>query len=276
KRESSGRMPVMISLPGIAWHAPGRYGDFIGRTPSGTLAESILKGHDNIDHVKIINSGINSLKYFGKETEPQFDYTELSKAVRVCKKLGLKVMVHANGKRAVEISIKAGCDSIEHGFLMGKDNLKLMAEKGITWVPTLFPMKAYSRFLPKSSVGSNNANQYLDHQMEQLIHAHKYGVPIAVGTDAGSIGVHHGQAVMEEMRFFVSAGLSFEDSVRCASANGAELMGLDNEVGRLEPGFPSTFLLVRGAPENIFNSSHLPEMVFIKGKKIHSPAIQMT
>lgn len=264
-KEFKGSIAVNTSLAGNAWYAHGRYGDFIGKIPLRSLSESILRDTPKPDHVKIINSGINNLKYFGKETEPQFGYTELRKAIQTCNKLGLKTMIHANGKRAVEMSLKAGCDSIEHGFLMGKDSLKTMAEKGITWVPTLSPMKAYSQFLPRGSTESDNASRYLDHQLEQVHTAHQYGVTIAVGTDAGSFGVHHGQAVNEEMRLLVSAGLPFEDSVRCASTNGAKLIGLENEIGRLTTGAPSTFLFLEGRPENFFDSP-IPKMIFIKGK----------
>ena len=97
------------------------------------------------DHIKIVNSGLNSLKEFGKETLPQFGAEELSDVVKIAGKCGRRVMVHANGKKPVAAALAAGCNSIEHGFFMGVENLKIMAEKGIVWVPTACTMKAYRR-----------------------------------------------------------------------------------------------------------------------------------
>ncbi|MBW1772302.1 MAG: hypothetical protein JRJ82_05370 [Deltaproteobacteria bacterium] len=61
-------------MAGKAWHAPGRYGALIGRTPfSGhILAQSIREEEHRADHIKIVNSGLNSLSRFAEETPPQF------------------------------------------------------------------------------------------------------------------------------------------------------------------------------------------------------------
>ena len=113
-------------ITGKAWRNHGRYGKLIGRTPreNETLANAIENDHNPIDHVKIVNSGLNSLIKFGKETLPQFTLKEMKNALKSANHLGRKVMVHANGKLPVNIAIESGCQSIEHGFFMGKKNLK--------------------------------------------------------------------------------------------------------------------------------------------------------
>ena len=117
----------------------------IGKSPGASekLGQCICKQVRCIDHIKIVNSGLNSLVRFGNETPPQFDVMELKEAVKIGKRFGRKTMVHANGKKPVEVALKAGCHSIEHGFFMGQENLKRMAEKQIFWVPTAVTMKAY-------------------------------------------------------------------------------------------------------------------------------------
>ena len=94
-----------------------------------------LEVHE-IDHIKIVNSGLNSFAEFGKETLPQFDVEELKKLMSAAKEHNLETMVHANGRRPFQTAVAAGCDSIEHGFFMGNDNLKTMADEAIFWVPT--------------------------------------------------------------------------------------------------------------------------------------------
>ncbi|NJL58304.1 MAG: amidohydrolase family protein [Desulfobacteraceae bacterium] len=132
---------VVLKVAGKAWHKPRRYGALIGRPPSDhqTLAEAILHESNGIHQVKIVQSGLNSLKHFGKQTEPQFSADELKAAVSAAKSLGLPVMVHSNGDMPTRIAIEAGCDSVEHGFFMGEENLKRMADKGIFGYPLPAP-----------------------------------------------------------------------------------------------------------------------------------------
>lgn len=261
-----------VKTAGKAWHAPGRYGRLVGRTPYSncSLAQSVARGEKHADHVKIVNSGLNSLVDFGKETLPQFSLGDLKRAVLCAHKKGLKVMVHANGRKPVRDAIESGCDSIEHGFFMGTENLKRLAEKQITWVPTAFTMEAYARALPKRSHESQVARKNLDHQLEQIRQAKYIGVRIAVGTDAGSLGVHHGEAVGEEMRLLHVAGLGLEEAVQCACSIGAALLGLEGGAGYLMPGSPATFLAVRAEPERLLEAMGTPEKVYVKGIPVPS------
>jgi imidazolonepropionase-like amidohydrolase len=259
---------VRLLAAGSAWHAEGRYGNIIGRTPQKGLglAGAIEDRGRTADHLKILNSGINSLTEFGRETPPQFTLEELSDAVAVAHELGLKVMMHANGREPVRLAVEAGVDSVEHGYFMGAENLRAMAEKTITWVPTVLAMKALSLSFEAGSVESDTAKRTLDHQIEQIRLARELGVIIALGTDAGSVGVHHGWAILEEMRLFREAGLSWEEVVRCATSTGARLVGLEQELGSLTAGMPATFVAVKGGPECLPDSLASPEAVWVRGE----------
>ena len=262
-------IPVRVGAAGRAWHAPGHYGRLIGQAPldGHTLAQSILKQHEWVDHIKIVNSGLNSLTHFGRETTPQFSPEVLREAVKTGNTLGLKTMVHANGKDAVRAALEAGCHSIEHGFFMGRENMKRMAEKGVLWVPTACTMAAYARMLPPGSLEADTAKRNLDHQLDQIRLAADLGVSLAVGTDAGSLGVHHGHSVKEEVGLFILAGFSTEKAVQCATSTGAALLGLERETGMLSPGMPATFLAVRGSPEKLLGALETPEWIFISGRE---------
>ncbi len=142
----------------------------IGKSPgaSETLGQGICKNVRFVDHIKIVNSGLNSLVRFGKETSPQFGVTELKEAVKIGKRFGCKTMVHANGKKPVEIAIKSGCHSIEHGFFMGKENLKRMADKQISWVPTAMTMKAYRDAFERRRINPEIRNHLRNPSMPQI------------------------------------------------------------------------------------------------------------
>ncbi len=261
-------LPIILRSAGKAWHARGRYGKLIGSPPleENTLAQSIAKDNTNIDHLKVVNSGLNSLTEFGKITQPQFSLDQLKSAFQTAVDLGLRVMVHANGELPVRLAIEAGCHSIEHGFFMGRDNLKKMAEKQITWVPTACTMKAYHDTLDSGSREKDISLKNLDHQLEQISLAIEYDVPIAVGTDCGSLGVHHGSALKDELGLLMQAGMSLEKVVRCATRNGAKALGLEDGFGILAVGMPATFVAVKEDPSFIPKSLDKPERIYVNGK----------
>ena len=249
--------PLEIKVAGRAWNRPGRYGKLIGRSPKKgqTLAEAIENDLEKLcpqgpDHVKIVNSGINSLKCFGKQTSPQFDSDEMTKAVAVSDMRGLPVMVHANGREPVQIAVEAGCRSIEHGFFMGKDNLKRMADRQTFWVPTACTMKGYAETLEPESSEAKTALKYLDHQLEQMALGKELGVRLAVGTDAGSMGVNHGTAVLQELELFLKVGFNLEEAVSCATGKAARLLNIAT-LGELRPGKKAAFIAFKGEPEDL-------------------------
>lgn len=256
--------PLRVKTAGRAWHGLNRYGRLIGRSPAEgiSLDQEVARESDPIDHVKIVNSGLNSLICFGRQTPPQFSADEMRCAVKAAGSRELPVMVHANGVRPVAESIEAGCRSIEHGFFMGKENLEKLAERSVFWIPTAFTMKAYAQYFEEN--GTDTPRRNLDHQLEQMAAGRALGVLMAVGTDSGSIGVHHGSSMCEEIKMFIEAGFSIEETIRCATANGADLLGL-KDMGRIRPGAKATFLAVRGGPSRLPETLQRIHMLWIDG-----------
>ena len=256
---------VRIRAAGRAWHRVGRYGGLIGRPPAAglDLAQAIREDAEAPDQVKIVNSGLNSLTEFGRQTTPQFDSAELAAAVQAAREKGCPVMVHANGEAPVRRAVRAGCRSVEHGFFMGSDNLVRMAERRVTWVPTAATMQAYAEIFERTGRSPDVARRTLDHQLNQVARARSAGVALALGTDAGSPGVHHGAAVVAEMKLLIQAGFTLEEAIRCAGVNGAALHG--GREGLLAPGRPATFVVVPGAPGGLPDSLTSVRAVFIDG-----------
>lgn len=276
---SKGPMPdVTVAAPGRARRAQGRYGKLIGIevTRGESLAESFFKKESRRDHLKIVNSGLNSLTQFGVESSPQFDSEDLERLAAESRKRGMAIMVHANGSLPVKLAVEAGCDSIEHGFFMGRDNMLRMAERGVIWVPTAVTMKAYSVYLEQQGHRSDPSfadvsRRNLEHQLEQIGMARKLGVTLALGTDAGSPGVHHGASVQTEILLFVAAGLSVEEAIRCASRNGALLMGLSDR-GKIAAGMRADFLAVRTSPGGLPEALHRIDHRVVTDRSLDSGA----
>ncbi|MCU0571908.1 MAG: amidohydrolase family protein [Syntrophobacteraceae bacterium] len=265
-------IPFRVRAAGKAWRSRGRYGRLIGGPPAEgmSLAQSIASDPSPLDHVKIVNSGVNSLKEFGRETRPQFSAAELDAAVQAARRKGLKTMVHANGSVPVRDAVDAGATSIEHGFFMGNSNLERMADLQVFWVPTAITMKAYARELPKGGLEAEIAWRTLEHQVEQIAYARRLGAPVLVGTDSGSLGVHHGLAVAGEMEILVDAGYTVEEAVCCATSDPSRLLGLRGEMGQIKKGMEGTFVVVAGPPKTLLRRMGQPEKVFVQGRLVAS------
>ncbi len=260
--------PLIVKSAGKAWRAAGRYGKLVGRAPHGnqTLAQGINTNKENPDFIKIVGSGLNSLLSFGKQTPPQFTRQELTEAVQAARSQGLDVMVHANGEEPVRVALEAGCTSIEHGFFMGDDNLRRMADRQIVWAPTAVTMESYAASLPSDDPKAAGALKNLDHQLGQMARARQFGVPMACGSDAGSTGVNHGEALMREMALFIRAGYGMEEAVQAASATGAKMLGLTH-MGVLQAEKDATWVAVEGPPDQFSNIITKPVCVMITGRR---------
>jgi imidazolonepropionase-like amidohydrolase len=193
-----------------------------------------------------------------------------------------KALVVANGSKAVAAALRTGCDAIEQGYGMGRDNLSKMAEMGVLWIPSAIrAMNALNgagsggdvccRFslryvAPGKPVPGAEAfwRKTLDEQLRQLQIARELGVKTAVGTGAGSIGILHGESVSEEMKLFVKAGYSREEAIRSATKNGADFFGM-HQMGSLAVGRLATFLVSRGTVQQLPRKLSYLEGIYLDG-----------
>jgi imidazolonepropionase-like amidohydrolase len=217
----------------------------------------------------------------GEAPYPRLDLEDLR---RILQHRGeKKAVVVANGPQQVAEALAAGCDAIEQGYGMGEDNLRKMAEKDVLWIPSVLRAKneldgagsggdVACRFslryvAPGKPVPGAEAywKKMLAEQMAQLRLARKLGVPTAVGTGAGSVGILHGESMAEEMKLFIKAGYSLPETIRCASANGAGFFGME-ELGALAVGRKATFLITRGTAQQLPRKLSYLEGIYVDGE----------
>jgi imidazolonepropionase-like amidohydrolase len=193
-----------------------------------------------------------------------------------------KTVVVANGQQQVSEALEAGCDAIEQGYDMGEDNLRTMAEKKVVWIPSVMRAKnaldgsasggeVCCRFslryvAPGKAIPGAEAfwKKSLARQLSQLSLARELGVATAVGTGAGSIGILHGESMMEEMKLFIKAGYTLEEVIFCASERGARFFGMDT-LGALTVGRRATFLITRGTVKQLPRKLSYLEGIYVDG-----------
>lgn len=220
-----------VFASGYAIYKKGRYGSFLG--PGVASVEEALQRvrelAGKVDQIKVVQSGLVSFKKFGEVGPPQFTLKELQAIVDEAHSLGLKVMAHASGAEAVDIAVRAGVDSIEHGYFVMPATLELMAKKGTWWVPTLAPL---ANLLPDDKPLYEGASRgviarTVADQQAKIRLARELGVPMAVGTDAGAVAVPHGLSYYDELRYLAESGLTAEEIMVLACQGGRALLGME-------------------------------------------------
>ncbi|MCX7793329.1 MAG: amidohydrolase family protein [Thermodesulfovibrionales bacterium] len=209
---------INVKVAGVALYKKGFYGSFLGRgiTRMDEVEEVVKEiSKKGADFLKVLNSGVIDPRFNNMLSNGGFSFEELRFICSFAREKNLKVICHANGRRAIEEAIMAGVSSIEHGYFITEDLIQLMKERRVSWTPTLFALLAFSRNLSDSE--QQVIERILRHHMDLINYANSIGVKINIGTDSGARGVEHGRAFFEELRLLRKAGLSLKEiiSITC-------------------------------------------------------------
>lgn len=239
-----------VAACGWALRRSGMYGSFLGPGLDGDLEGACRRlVRAGADQLKVLVTGIVDFREYGRVGPQQFNEEELRSLVLFARRHGLKVMAHVNSDRAVKMAVRAGVDSVEHGYFVSKETLLLMAERGVSWVPTVVPVAVLSgREDLFSEKERKVAEKTYKAHLEAVAAAAELGVRIGVGTDAGSPGVLPGEGFLRELALYRRAGLSGAAVLRAASAQGAEIAGFGGRVGILTEGAPANMVVVDRDP----------------------------
>jgi imidazolonepropionase-like amidohydrolase len=170
--------------------------------------------------------------------------------VETAKLYGKKVAVHAHGVDGVKLALRAGVDSIEHGTTLDDEALELFRTSGAYYVPTLATVNGYiERIAADPNAYTPEVRAKVDWRIritgESLRKAVPAGVKIAFGTDAG-VSKHGRNA--DEFELMVKNGMTPATAIHAATVNAAGLLGLQQEIGTLEPGKQADLIAVTGDP----------------------------
>ena len=175
---------------------------------------------------------------------------EAKALVQTAHAYGRKVAVHAHGADGIKLALRAGADSIEHGTVMDDEILKLFKQTGAYYVPTLSTVNGYIERLAKDPNAYTGAvKDQIEWRIgitgQSLQKAYPAGVKIAFGTDAG-VSKHGRNA--DEFELMVKFGMPPVEAIKAATVNAADLLGLSNSVGTIEPGKSADIIAVAGDP----------------------------
>ncbi len=193
--------------PGFAIHKEGCYGAIVGRAyvSRGDYRQRLreLRAGGG-DFVKLMLNGLVDYRAPRQIDGPALPESEIRWLVALAHDAGWRAMAHVNGAATVQAALKAGVDSIEHGFFSDQTTIDLLVASGAVWVPTL---AAAAAFLYRPGFDRKTAGQILREQQKTVAAAARAGALIAAGSDAGAIGVPHPRGILMERQLLNVAGV---------------------------------------------------------------------
>jgi imidazolonepropionase-like amidohydrolase len=214
------------------------------------------------DVIKFMSSG-GVLSLTDPVDNVQLTQDEMNAIVSEAHAWSRKVATHCHGDRAAKMAIAAGVDSIEHGTFLQDDTLLEMKKKHVYLVPTLsagyWESKRIDTLPLPIAVKARAALLQIDQMVQRAV---KIGTPIAMGTDAG-VGPHGKNAV--EFWLMTKSGMSPAQALIAGTANGADLLGIAEHTGTIQPGKAADIVAVPGNPLADIEATQHPTFVMKQG-----------
>lgn len=201
------------------------------------------------DVIKVATTGgVNSR--IGAGLGKQMFEDEVRAIVETAALFDRKVAAHAHGADGIRLALEAGVHSIEHGTILDPETIDAFAASGAYYVPTLSTVNGYiERIEANPDAYAPDVRAKIDWRIgitgKSLEVLHANGVRVAFGTDAG-VSKHGRNA--DEFELMVRFGMSPMEAIAAATVNAADLLGLPDEIGTLEPGKSADIIAVRGDP----------------------------
>jgi len=219
------------------------------------------------DVIKIASSG-GFLSPLDDPSLPHFSQEELDAIVATAADHGRWVMCHAHGAEGVKRAVRAGVRSIDHGTYLDEEGVGMMLERGTWLVPTLTAGDTTEQMAndPKVPEPVREKLRNLGRpEIDAFRTAAEAGVKVAMGTDCPV--APHGTN-LRELELMAENGLSPERALVAATSSAAELMGLEEELGTLEPGKRADVVVVEGDPFEFKTLAQRIEAVYKDGQRV--------
>lgn len=221
-------------------------------------------GITNVESVRavtraILSRGVDFIKTNATEraglpnTDPRkqlYAHPQIGAMVQEAEAAGIVgVAAHAHGDEGGRAAVASGVRSIEHGTYLGEETLRMMAERGTYLVPTIAIVRDLT--IPggdyDNAVLNIRGRHMLPRVQQMAADAHRLGVRIVAATDTG-YGPNSTTTLAHELLELVDVGLTPLEALRAATVTAAELFGISDRVGRIEPGLEADLIVTEFNP----------------------------
>lgn len=217
---------------------PGMYE--VADGPEQVRAAARKQLANGADLIKVMATGAMTSSEYEDSRAIQYTLEELKAAVAVAEENFKHCAAHAHATAGIKNAALAGCRSVEHGTFGNEEVYGVMAEKGTYLVPTTCTTSA---MLADNEISASLAphikERYLatdDIHLKNMDLAKRLGVPVAMGTDAGTPGNHHGDNTQELVRMVEGAGFTPHEAVYSATLGAATMLRREADLGSIDTG----------------------------------------
>jgi imidazolonepropionase-like amidohydrolase len=201
-----------------------------------TRRELIKAVRENIHYgAKVIKIVVDDQPYI-------YTVEDIELVVDEARRAGIKVAAHALTERGFHNAAAAGVASIEHGFVASDESLKLARKNGVVLVGT--DLTELSTRLWEED------EAYRQAVIDRTRRARRIGVKMAFGSDVfySWPGRSRGDLSLEHLDPYVEAGVESGYLLQMLTVNGARLLGLAAERGRIAAGYYADIVAMPGNP----------------------------
>ena len=164
------------------------------------------------------------------------------------------VMGHCRGAAATRKAAEAGFDLIFHATGMDDDALQAVIDRKVPIAPALTfqaNMVDFGTRIGTSASLMKIFESEITDSIETMTAAHKAGVPLLTGSEAGFSLVPYGDWHYREMEVFVRYfGLTPLEAIQCATQKSAAALKMEGRVGVIAPGYRADIICVKGKVED--------------------------
>ena len=265
-----------ISVPG--GHMAGSVAIAAGSIEEALQHLEIAKAQ-KVDLVKLmITGGVLDAKEKGVPGELKMA-PEMVKAV--CDKahaMGYKVAAHVESPKGVKVALQNGVDSIEHGAKADEEMIALFKEHNAFLCTTLSPALPYALFdrsiTNASEVEQFNGNVVFEGIIDCAKAAIANDIPVVLGNDVGCPWITQYDFWRELYYFHKYVGVSNTFALYTATCRGAEMAGIGDITGTLEPGKCADMIVVEKNSLEDIRALRNVDMVVSQGKVLRSPKVK--
>jgi len=224
--------------------------DYIEADTRDEMRKAIRQNlHLGADWIKIV---IDDQRYIYSAEDVRFMVDEAARS-------GVKVCAHCLTEQGARNAIEGGLASIEHGFVMSDEALRLAKKKGVWLCGT---------DISKEVWGVYGIMTYYPQIVDRLKRAHKIGVKMAFGSDVvvEVPGHTRGSAALTLLDTWLEAEIPEIDILRAMTVHAAEMLNMEKTRGNLKAGMRADIIAVPENPLENIKTLRDVKFVMINGK----------